>query len=533
MAIHASARQRGVTLGLFEDMQNRGVHSAYLQYVVGLESILHDMSVRGMPVSPERHAEVKEQLGIQQGEIWAAMQSLVPASVRACSPKAGYKKPPKDFIDGAATTHAGEPAVWSMRDFVTKLSPISSEVIIERRCVKLVEWSPSHEGLKRYMRHKGHAIPPNWKTGKVSTNQIELNRLATRTKDLLYDTVLEYRDCATLLENHVKNWAPGKDGRVHPTFYYDTGTGQLGARRPNTMNAPRHKANQGQLFRSMVRAREGHTLLECDYKSFHVQTLAFAAGDADLLRLAKMDVHSYLTAHFLKLPDAGKCLAWSDGELRDYLSTIKHDHGPIRDAKVKHAMLGYNNGMGYRKLYNQYMEFFDSQSEAKRLMDLLDSLFPKSRQFREDICKQAHEQGYLISRYGCIRWFWEVFKWSNGAWEHGEEQEAAKSFIGQNTAHCYLKDAMIRLNGDVNSLYDLGWNHSANLINPIHDALMFECPDELLEQACVEIPAEMSRPSIVLTDPIIAPNGLSIEVDVKIGKSWDQMRGLPIPCGVA
>lgn len=470
-------------MNLLSDIEKLGLTTAYNKFVIQLEPVLQAMTRRGIPVAPAEHKRVTAELLQSVAMVEQEMQALVPDEAKKLTK---WKKKPN---------------------------------------VRL-PFKPSAQQLINYMKFRGHAVPRAFKTDKETTAELELKRLAKSTKDPLYEKVIEYRELKTLLTNHVANWTPGPDGRVHPTFYYDTGTGQLGARRPNSMNAPKHKANQGDIFRSMIVAKEGHTLVELDYKAFHVQTLAFEAADADLLRFAKLDIHSFLTAHFLRLPIADLLFGLPSETVAEELRNIKREHKHTRDAKVKHALLGYNNGMGYRKCYYQYMEFFDGQNEAKRIFELLDSLFPKAKAYRQRVCDLAHQQGFLRSRFGCIRWFWEVYKWSGGKWAFGEDHEAALSFFTQNDAHCHLKEAMLRL-GYIDYMEPMLFNAPAEqyrLINPIHDALMFECPDPLLPDAVRVIAREMERPSDVLVDAEVAPGGLSVEVGVSVGKSWNKMK---------
>ncbi len=490
-------------MGLFTDLRDRGLWEGYSRYVVAMESLLAAASRRGLPVSAERHAEVSGELRTRRDALFVDMQAAVPDEVKQL--KVYKRKPP----------------------------------------VRL-PFRPSKKALVRYMNFRNHRVPRHWKSQKETTAEDELRRLYRETNDPLYGYVLGYRDAQTMLSNHLHNWRPGADGRVHPTFY-NTATGQLEARRPNTMNAPRHKPTQGNLFRSIVQARPGHTLLSFDYRGFHALYLAWESGDKDFERVVRLDVHSYLTAHFLRLPDCEQCLGWPDDDLRDYLARVKREYGAIRDAKVKHALLGYNNGMGWRKLFFQYRDFFDKQAEAKRLLELLDALFPRAAAFRRRIVEQAHEQGYLVSKFGCLRYFWEVKQWRGAparavakdglvtcgvevhwkkcewrgtkedfkahweqkhAWCHGDDAEAAISFVQQNHAHCHLKGVMLKL--DVG-----GWLERAGFATPIHDDLTFECPDALVEEAVPYIRAAMEAPN--------PTTGLSVGVDVKAGRTWNNM----------
>jgi DNA polymerase family A len=270
----------------------------------------------------------------------------------------------------------------------------------------------------------------------------------------------------------------------------------------------------------MVAAKEGHTIMEFDYKSFHVITLGFEARDPGMIRIGRIDMHSFFTAKLLHLNTPDRMLALTDGELTEYLGWVKKNHKHYRDAKAKHAILGYNNGMGYNKLYNQYTESFSSKSEAKMVMTELDNLFPLTKQYRTDICQKAHEQGYLISRHGYIRYFWEVFRYAGpGKWSHGDDHEAALCFYTQNDAHGELKDRIL-------AIADRGLDEKYGLLNTIHDSLIFECPNALVEECHHEVKSIMEAPSTVLIDPVVAPQGLSVEVDVQAGPTWAAMKGL-------
>lgn len=460
-------------MGLFRDLQDRGLWSSYVKYVVEMEPVLEATSLRGMPVSILRHAEVSKLLDDRLAARLADMQRLVPNEAK----KQRIYKTKK-----AIAAHGG--------------------------AVCYEPFKPSNVALKRYMILKGHPVPKHWKTKKDTTNQDELRRLAKSTRDPLYSLVLSYRDDQTVRNNHLHNWMPSDDGRVHPTFYH-TATGQLESRRPNTMNAPNHKEEQRELFRSVVQARPGHTLLSFDYKGFHALYLAWESGDKVMERVARLDLPSFATAHFLKLPKADEAMSWPDDQLRDWLKWVKKNYEQVRNAKMKHALHGYDNGMRAHGCYMRYRDYFDSKKEVARALSMLDSLFSAAFKFRSQQVEAAHEQGYLISKFGCIRYFFEVKKWSGGTWSHGDDAEAAASFIQQNHSHCHLKDVMLRLDS-------LGWLERAVFCTPIHDDLTFECPSSERNEAIRVIQSEMEAPN-----PITK---LSVGVEPKEGTSWNSMR---------
>jgi len=447
-----------------------------------------------MPVNQEGFDSVVARL---RGDYMAEkekMQSLVPDEIKA---KKVYKKTPKARLEECTQVDG----VW----------------------VRTLPWTPSNKGLCAYIRHRGLKVPKNLKTEKDTTAAIEIARLSRKTKDPLYGAVIQYRKAQTVLTNHVKNWKPGPDQRVHTSFYFDPATGQLSSRRPNVQNAPKHDdpefGGYAKVFRSMIKAREGHTILEFDFKSFHAQTLAFESEDKDYLRLAKLDIHSFLASHLVHDPKAGGCLAWSDDELREYLAWIKKNHKFVRDYKAKRAILGYGFGMGYRKLYDMNRESFDGQKDAKNTLDMLDSVFPVTKKWRETIRHKANDQGYLISRHGYIRYFWEVFRERNDGWTPGDDSEAAVAFLPANDAFGEIKDRML-------TIAERGLDERYGLINNVHDSLLFECPDPLVEEAVGTIKPLMESRSQVLISPKVAPLGLSVEVDVQAGRDWASLRGV-------
>src|SRR5579872_1082242 len=296
---------------LFHDLQQKGLWRGYMRHVVGLEPILCQMADRGMPISRARYEAITSRLDSECATLKAEMQALVPETVKTLKP---YKRTPKN-LDGCIQRDG----IWY------RVSP----------------WAPSNKGLIRYMRHRGHTVPTDYKTKKETTGELELKRLARSTDDPLYWKVLAYKKLSTVLDNHLPGWRPDADDRVHSTFYFDPATGQLSSRRPNLQNAPQQppkdikglETNPADLFRSMVEARDGHILLEFDFKSFHAQTLAFEAEDADYLRLAKLDIHSFLTAHLVRDPDAQRCIEWPDNKLREFLSGVKRKYKFERDYK--------------------------------------------------------------------------------------------------------------------------------------------------------------------------------------------------------
>ncbi len=287
----------------------------------------------------------------------------------------------------------------------------------------------------------------------------------------------------------------------------------------------------------MIEARSGHWLVELDFKSAHALTLGFEAQDPDYMRLARIDMHSFLAAAgLLKLEDPQKLLCLPDSELKARLKWYRKNwrdktgrpFDDIRNIQAKPAILGYGFAMGPGTLFNNNPESFANMGEARRVIQTLDCLFPREPQFRKRIRELAARQTYLVSRHGYIRWFFDVGYWdrAKGAWVPGDDAEACIAFLPANDAFGHIKDAMLRLDAQ-------GWNERAQLINQIHDALMFHIPDSLMDEAIPAIKAEMERKNEMLIDPAVAPEGLWIETSVSVGRDWSAMEEVDAKTGWA
>lgn len=306
-------------------------------------------------------------------------------------------------------------------------------------------------------------------------------------------------------------------------------TMQLSSREPCIQNGLKHadpdkqpfKYRLAKAFNEMQSAEAGHLMVNFDFKSFHAQTLACEAGDADYLRLAKIDVHSFVTCHFLRNPERNNLLSMSDADLKGFFKELKRDKQFkfVRDFKAKRAILGLGFGMGARKLYQMNLEDFASEGEAKTLMNLiLESLFPKLKRYQIEIRGVAAEQKFLQNKYGVLRRFYDVQRWDRKQQKMvgGDQAEAAVAFLPASSAFGHIRDVMHRIRAN-------GWDTRYQLVNSIHDSLVFHCPSTLVDACVAEITEEMSKPSTILVYPKCAPLGLSVETEANIGPNLAEM----------
>jgi DNA polymerase I-like protein with 3'-5' exonuclease and polymerase domains len=191
--------------------------------------------------------------------------------------------------------------------------------------------------------------------------------------------------------------------------------------------------------------------------------------------------------------------------------------GVIRQKVAKPAVLGNQLGLGAAKLHYQNREYIRTEMEAQRYQDILAGEFPKPHRFKDQIRERAHVQTYLMNEFGRIQHFYEVFRfrWNDraGCWDKrpGNDSEKVIAFPVQSNAHDMIQG----------KLFDIGLERCTEwgFMNCVHDSLEFMPRDEDVEE-CIETTANiMIQPCPQLVAPA-CPMGLSVGVDVSVGKNW-------------
>lgn len=401
----------------------------------------------------------------------------------------------------------------------------------------LLPFNPnSSPQLINYIKSRGYRVPKRIDDDGDSvetTGKDALEKLQHQTGDKVLQLTLQIRKMNKLVSAFTSgNWKPSADGRVHPTFLFGTATGQLSCQRPNIQQFPVH-GELAKKFKRMIRAEDGHTFVSLDYRSFHARSLGWISLDENYYKLADFDVHSFVTAHFVKLPIATELLTLPDDELRTQLSKIKSEYEEIRDQKAKRAILGLGFHMGVNKLYMMNADSFNpgidevrllagkswdrwdderrqkyvnkyGLAEAKKLVMIIQHLFPKAfSDFPLNIEDQIRRvtKCYLKSPASHNRWLWDL------------NLEEAVAFLPANIAHGHIDDAALRLN-------EQGLLDKFQLVNWRHDSFEFHCSDEYVEE-CLEVGKfEMERPSEVCENEL---GKFQCNVDAKVGVNLAEM----------
>lgn len=494
-----------------EQLKKRGLWDGYERLVYRVRPILDRMSERGIPINDTRRRAFGLELDTAAGEVNAEMQLLVPDELKNVKPKEGYKRTPKDTsgmqlrrfdVDSAeapidALRFEMTPVItWNGKGEPPPFSPMS-RTFTERWC-RVEPFKPSSQQMIRYMKHKGHPVPRNVKEDRDTTAAKELERLAKKTHDPLYRKVIWYRELALMKATFVDGWEPStRDGRVHTTFTFAPATAQLSSRDPNAQNFPTHDKEGRDIgladkFQRIIEAPPGYKIISFDHKSFHALTLAWLAEDKDYERIVRLDVHSFLAARFLRLKAIEQMIEMPDDELMEFLKWVKKNHRDVRDRKAKTTILRWGFGSGARSIYNDNLESFKDEAEVKLMVQALESSFPKTIKWRKQIQNKAHYDTFLVSKFGFIRWFWDVFNFGpNGQLRNGEQAEQAIAYLPANSAFGMMREEMLKIRAE-----DL--DERFGYINTIHDSHVFCTEDARVEECLHSVKAIMEAPSEAL-----------------------------------
>ena len=438
---------------------------SYQTYFRDLWPILRDMSARGIPIDNSRRLELKSLIDREDLRVTAEIQSIVPSELRTMKQKNGYKNPP--ILPCADCDYKGRGDHPCIEGTVVLFSELAEfHGLVQRtvtltapekcRCTKKtrsacavcaglgvipagveesrwatpVEFNPNSsqqvKGLIRYLKHPQpkHAKRTDSVTGEAAdtTEVKELERLAAKTKHPIYNLLIQKRQLTKMEGTYYEGWRPASDGYVHPTFTYQTSIWQLSAKAPNSQNGIKHadpdkyplKAAMAEAFNRMQRAKVGHVLVNFDWKSFFPITMSHDFNMPRYCRLARLDIHSFVTCYFLQLPERQGLWERDDADMIDLFKYLKKDSRFkfTRDYKSKRVILGMGNGLFYRKMYQVHREDFENEGEAKKLYDtVIAQLFPRLQIGQTAVKKKAAEEGRLINKFGAIRHFYDVQRW--------------------------------------------------------------------------------------------------------------------------
>ena len=325
------------------------------------------------------------------------------------------------------------------------------------------------------------------KTKKYSTDVKVLKKLCAFPHNVP-KLVLRYRTLSklksTYLDALVKMVDPVAE-RIHTSYNQTvTATGRLSSSDPNLQNIP-IRGEEGREIRKGFVAETGHCLVSADYSQVELRVFAHYSEDEAFMEAFRRDedIHTRTAMEILG----------------DNSQTATPDMRRI----AKAINFGIIYGMGPRRLSE---ELGIEHKTAKNYIDAYYERYQGVARYREKTIKKAREKGYVSTLFGRRRYLPDIQHGNNRI--RSEAERMAINTPIQGTAADLIKKAMINIHNRVKE-EKLG----SKMLLQVHDELVFEVPEEELDELVPMIKEEMER---------VYPLSVPLKVDINKGRNWDE-----------
>jgi DNA polymerase I len=302
------------------------------------------------------------------------------------------------------------------------------------------------------------------KTG-YSTDAAELEKLSGRHP--IVAALLEYREVSKL-KNGFSEMLLGlvdpKTRRIHTTYEQTAAaTGRLSSSAPNLQNIP-IRGELGRQIRRAFIAPPGHLLLSADYSQIELRVLAHLCEDETFCRAFAQghDFHATIAAKVFGVP------------LKDVTSEMRN--------RVKQFSYGIAYGMS---TFGVSQRLGVEMDEAASFVETYYAQFPKLKDFLTAQVDKAKVDGFTTTLFGRRRYLPELQS-SNFRLRALGERMALNAPI-QGSAADILKIAMINVDAALRR------EPGAKMLLTVHDELVFEVPEDNLDQARTLVEREMTQ----------------------------------------
>lgn len=259
---------------------------------------------------------------------------------------------------------------------------------------------------------------------------------------------------------------------------YAAVTGRMYTREPNLQNIPNNK-----IIRDIFIPNDGNMFISFDYSQQEIRILSELCNDPKMISIFSnnKDIYSEVASLLFNLPYEN-CLKSSSNDMRDV---------------AKRILLSIVYGISYSSLANQLHCSID---DVKILKNKIFDEFKNIRVFENSVIHEVLSTNYVQTLFGRRRRFSENIS-------NREYRQAINSKI-QGTGSDILKLVLIELynNKDLRKL-------DVNILLPLHDEILFECPSNNILQA-----KEIIRK--VMEESVLKYLHMPMKCDIKYFKKW-------------
>jgi DNA polymerase I len=299
--------------------------------------------------------------------------------------------------------------------------------------------------------------------------------------------ILHYRQLGKLHSTYIeglKKEIRGETGKIHTSFNQaTTATGRLSSTEPNLQNIPIRMEEGRKIREAFVPSHDGSIIFSADYSQIELRVLAHIANDEKLKEafLSNADIHTRTAANVF-------------GVTEEEVTSMMR-----RNAKAVNFGIVYGISD-----YGLSQNLNISRKEAAQFIESYFAIFKGVKQYMADIVKQAKLDGYVTTLLNRRRYLPDINS-SNFNVRSFAERTAMNTPI-QGTAADIIKLAMVKMQQILKER-----NLKSKMLIQVHDELVFEVPEDELEEMKRLVP-EVMEGAMELNVPL--------KVDVNYGKTW-------------
>jgi len=303
----------------------------------------------------------------------------------------------------------------------------------------------------------------------VTTNEEALAELEELTGSKVVKTIRQLRKLSKLSSTY---FSPPSTERVHSEYtLHIAANGRSSSRDPNLQNVPKGPA------RAIYIPEDGKVFVAADYNQIELRAAAVMSQEAGLLKAFEKgeDIHTYTASQVFNV------------RMSEVTEHQRH--------RAKMSVYGIGYGRGARSMAR---EFGWSEAEAQRFIDRYFERFAKIKLWRQDLIADAERNGYLVNPFGRRRYFFG-------------QNIAPKvyNFVPSSIAADVLFESLVLLDGQCPK--------DTRLVLQIHDDIVAETPVGQEKETSEWLKDIMQRPIDVL-------DGYSFPVEVRVGKTWEELK---------
>ncbi len=297
--------------------------------------------------------------------------------------------------------------------------------------------------------------------------------------------ITEHRELSKLLSTYIEPVLEKTDttGRVHTSFLQtSTATGRLSSENPNLQNIPK-TSKWAKPLRACFIAMRGYHFVSFDYSQIELRILAHVTKDPNLTQVfhENKDIHTLTAARVLGIP------------LRNV--------GEKERALAKTLNFGVIYGMGARAFSKTSGLTLD---KSKQFIEKYFDDFPSVREWQEHTIQEALSSGYVTNINGRKRWFTRM--------PPHMIKRAAINMPIQSLGADIMK---LSMRGVYDLLHAQNWHNTVHMVLTIHDELLLEVADDMLNIVIPQIQNTMEN---------IYQLSAPLRVEVTHGATWSTMQ---------